>query len=335
MIIPHITEIQRFSLQDGHGIRTTIFTKGCPLHCPWCHNPETIEPRAEIYFHANKCTACGRCVKICPSNSLGIVNISNQKKTAIKAKLNFDRRKCTLCLKCVDFCHFGAREIVGKSLDIDSIVREAVADKMFYKHSGGGVTISGGEPLFFPEFTLELARILKGKENINIAIETSCFTSWDKIEPLIEYVDLFIIDIKTMDHEKHGHVIGGSLKQILSNIEMLVECNAAVRIHIPVIPGFNDSSSDMEAYVKYLGRFADKLSGVDLLPFHSYAAGKYQQLGREYQYKGINDPPNHSLIPLVDALKKKGLRHVTVGGIIGVTSTANTDNNNECKAIVF
>lgn len=320
MRTPLITEIQRFSLQDGPGIRTTIFFKGCPLHCPWCHNPETLSPENEFYFYAGKCTACGRCAKICPSGALKVVRTPNK-----KALLNFDRSKCVLCMKCVDACLFGAREVAGKSLDIDSIVREAVADKMFYKHSGGGVTISGGEPLFFPEFTLELARILKSDEQVHVTIETSCFANWNKIEPLLEFVDLFIVDIKSMDPEKYKYVIGASLQEVLSNIERLISSKAAVRIHLPIIPGFNDSASDTKSYVDYLCQFADKLSGVDILPFHSYAAGKYVQLNREYQYKGINDLPGQQVMPLVNALKQAGLRQVTVGGITGTPPTLNIE----------
>ncbi len=316
MLIPLITEIQRFSLQDGPGIRTTIFFKGCPLHCPWCHNPETLSRENEFYFYASKCTACGQCVKNCPSGALKLDSTPNR-----KGLLTFNQSKCILCMKCVDACLFGAREIVGKSLDMDSIVREAVSDKLFYKHSGGGVTLSGGDPLFFPEFTLELARVLKTEENVHVAIETSCFPKWDKIEPLLEFVDLFIVDIKSMDPEKYKYVIGGSLTEILSNIERLINSKAAVRIHLPIIPGFNDSATDIQSYVDYLGQFADKLSGVDILPFHSYAAGKYVQLNREYRYKGINDLPGQQVMPLVNALKEKGLRQVTVGGITGTAST--------------
>lgn len=315
MLTPLVTEIQRFSLQDGPGIRTTIFIKGCHLHCPWCHNPETLNSKNEFYYYASKCTACTRCVKSCPSGSLGLVHIKNKMPV-----ITIDQSKCVLCMKCVDACLFGAREVVGKPLDIDSIVREAVADKMFYQHSGGGVTISGGEPLLYPEFTLELARILKTNEKLQVTIETSCFANWDKIEPLIEFVDLFIVDIKSMDSEKYKYVIGGSLREILSNIERLISLKAAVRIHLPIIPGFNDSASDMEALVEYLGQFADKLDGVDVLPFHSYAAGKYAQLGREYQYKGINDLSSQKVIPLVNALKQRGVHQVTVGGIIGTTA---------------
>ena len=320
MRTPLITEIQRFSLQDGPGIRSTIFFKGCPLHCPWCHNPESLSFKREFYFHAGKCMECGRCAKVCSSGALQLVHAENA-----NAVLNFDRSKCIGCMKCVDACLFGAREVVGESLDIDSIVQEAVADKMFYIHSGGGVTISGGEPLLFPEYTLKLASILKTKEEVHVAIETSCFASWNKIEPLVEYVDLFIVDIKTMDPKKYKYTIGASLPKVLSNIERLIRSDAAVRIHLPIIPGFNDSASDTKSYVDYLSKFADKLTGVDVLPFHSFAAGKYTQLNREYLYKGIRDLPNSQVLPLVNALRQKDLRQVTVGGVIGTTPTSTVE----------
>lgn len=314
MLTPLVTEIQRFSLQDGPGIRTTVYLKGCPLHCPWCHNPETINPKPEIYFHSNRCIECGNCAANCPSGSLGIIHTPDKKTI-----LTTDRSKCTLCLKCVDACPGRAREVVGNQLNMSSIVKEALADELFYKHSGGGVTISGGEPLLYPEFLLKLTQILKEKRNVHIAIETSCFAKWENIEPLLKTIDLFIVDIKTMSPEKYKDVIGGSLQLTLTNIERLIDSGATVRIHLPIIPGFNDSPTDTAAYADYLGRFADKLAGVDVLPFHSYAAGKYAHLSREYQYKGVNDLASHQVMPLVNALKLRGLRQVTVGGMVGTT----------------
>ncbi|WP_051361383.1 glycyl-radical enzyme activating protein [Desulfuromonas sp. TF] len=208
-------------------------------------------------------------------------------------------------------------EIVGKTLDIGDIVREAVADKIFYEHSGGGITISGGEPLLFPKFSLELARLFKTKENLHIALETSAYADWDMIEPLIKFVDLFIVDIKSMDPNKHQKVIGGSLEKILRNIERLIESQAKVLIHLPIIPSFNDSSSELEAYVKYLSQFSDKLSGVDILPFHSYGVVKYRQLGHKYEYKKFKDLSEQQVKPLFNSLKQIGLDHVTIGGIFG------------------
>ncbi|WP_054697300.1 glycyl-radical enzyme activating protein [Geotalea toluenoxydans] len=314
MPTPLITEIQRFCLQDGPGIRTTIFLKGCPLHCPWCHNPENISSKQEFYFYANKCTGCRQCQAACSSGT-GNMDHDCMEKTS-------DRRLCTSCLQCVSACRFGARETVGKSIPMENILLEAGSDRIFYEVSGGGVTISGGEPLMFPEFTCDLARSLKVKENLHVAVETCLLAEWHNIAPLLEYVDLFIVDIKSLDPEKHQRVTGGSLQKILSNLERLLEAKAAVRIHLPIIPHFNDSSEDFETYAVYLGHFAGNLSGVDILPFHSYAAGKYIQLGRSYQYQKVPDLAVQQLAPLVQALEQQGIREITIGGMVGASAAA-------------
>ncbi|GAB7027475.1 hypothetical protein JCM15764A_27230 [Geotalea toluenoxydans] len=174
----------------------------------------------------------------------------------------------------------------------------------------------------FPEFTCDLARSLKVKENLHVAVETCLLAEWHNIAPLLEYVDLFIVDIKSLDPEKHQRVTGGSLQKILSNLERLLEAKAAVRIHLPIIPHFNDSSEDFETYAVYLGHFAGNLSGVDILPFHSYAAGKYIQLGRSYQYQKVPDLAVQQLAPLVQALEQQGIREITIGGMVGASAAA-------------
>ena len=309
MLTPLITEIQRFSLQDGPGIRTTIYLKGCPLHCPWCHNPETLHRLPDIYCHAGKCTACGRCLESCAAGAMGLTRTVEG-----RAVVAIDRGSCTRCLQCVAVCPSGALEVVGRSLEMGKLVQEALSDRVFYKHSGGGVTISGGEPLLYPEYLLELTQKLKKEGNVHLAMETSCFASWSQIEPLLDFIDLFIVDIKTMSAEKYREVIGGSLEVTLGNVERLLAADKAVRIHLPIIPGFNDSRADTGAFVGYLGPLAGKLSGVDVLPFHCYATGKYAQLGLEYQYQGIKDLEGQQVMPLVTALRQRGLQ-VTVGGI--------------------
>ena len=312
--IPLITEIQRYSLQDGPGIRTTIFLKGCPLHCPWCHNPETQDPKREFYFYADKCTHCGRCVEVCPTGASSMeVGPDNE------PVLKIDRTKCIRCMKCVDACLSGARSVVGREFTLDEIVKEAVSDRPFFKNSGGGVTISGGEPLAFPEFTLELAKRLKD-EQVHVAMETSCFQKWEKIQPLLEFIDLFLVDIKSLDPDKHKKTIGCSLEPILENIERLIEADAYVRIHLPIIPGFNDSDDDFDAYIDFLSKFADRLVGVDILPYHVYGEGKYDFLGRgrDYEYKDVKEISSKKILPLAKGLKKAHIKSVTVGGLVGM-----------------
>ncbi len=311
---PLITEIQRFCLQDGPGIRTTIFMKGCPLRCPWCHNPETQSRKREIYFYQDKCVGCGRCVEACPSGASFMV-IGKGKKSVS----GIDRQKCLGCLKCVDACLSEARGIVGREFTMEEILKEAMADLPFFKRSGGGVTLSGGDPLVFPEFSCELAVQLK-KEGIHVGMETSCFAEWKALELLTRCIDLFLVDIKSMDPEKHEKVVGWPLAPVLANIRNLLEADANVRIHLPIIPGFNDSEEHYHACVEFLAPFSGKLTGVDILPYHVYGERKYEFLGREdsYRYKGVKEISPRSLVPFAKALIEAGVIQVSIGGMVGM-----------------
>lgn len=317
MKIPLVTEIQRFSLQDGPGIRTTIFLKGCPLSCPWCHNPETQDPRQEFYYNQSRCVGCGRCIEVCPAGTSKLVKNSDGRTT-----IQLDRSNCQRCMRCVATCLTEARSIVGQALSMEDILREALADELFFRNSGGGVTISGGDPLLYPEFTLQLAQSLRAS-GINVAIETSCFPKQRKVvESLIGSIDLFIVDLKSLNPQKHVEVIGWPLEPILANLETLFAARAQVRIHIPVIPGFNDTEDDFRTYVEYLSRHIDGISGVDILNYHCSGEGKYTFLGRDgsYQYKGVEENPAEKVLPLAKALKQAGLS-VTVGGIVGIADS--------------
>lgn len=314
-----VTEIQRFSLQDGPGIRTTIFLKGCPLRCPWCHNPETQDLHQELYYYRSRCTNCGRCAAVCPSGASTLVKGADGRPT-----LNLDRSKCEKCMRCVSACLSSARAIAGQSLSIDDILREALSDRLFYDNSGGGVTLSGGDPLRQPEASLELARRIKA-EGVHVAMETSCFPKrWQTIEPLLEVIDLFIVDLKTLDAEKHEKVIRWPLAPILRNLDRLIESGANVRIHIPIIPGFNDSEKDFADFVAFLSRYLGRLNGIDILNYHSYAASKYDALGRgeAYAYREVEENPPEKVLPLAQSLKQAGFESVTIGGLVGITTAA-------------
>jgi pyruvate formate lyase activating enzyme len=234
-------------------------------------------------------------------------------------QLIIDRRKCDRCMECVEACPAGARSVVGHNLSIKDIVKEVLSDSLFYGHSGGGVTISGGEPLMFPEFTLSLAQSLK-KESLDVAMETSCFQKWSKIEPLVKVLDLFIVDIKSFDPQRHKEVIGQPLEPILDNIEHLLAIGAKVRIHFPIIPDFNDSQWHFEQCLSFISRFKGQLNGVDILPFHVFGERKYDFLGRRdsYQYKDVKPLFSKELAIFAKALKQFNAVDITFDGLVGV-----------------
>ncbi len=225
-------------------------------------------------------------------------------------------------MRCVAVCLTEARAIAGQQMSIEEILREALSDQPFYQNSGGGVTISGGDPLTYPAFVLELARRLKAAD-VHVAIETSCFPKrWEVIEPLLDHIDLFIVDLKSLQPEKHEATIGWPLEPILRNIKKLFEAGANVRIHIPVVPGFNDSEKDFALFTEFLREYAEKLNGVDILNYHCYGAGKYEALGRgeSYTFKDEEENPPEAVLPLAKALRQLGIRSVTVGGLVGITA---------------
>jgi len=309
-VMPLIANIQRFSLDDGPGIRTIVFVKGCPLKCPWCHNPEMQSPELEIYYHELKCTKCGICAEVCEQQAITPPRPNGEPPIR-------DRKKCIKCLECVKNCPNQALTLVGQKMTMDEIVQEALSDQLFFKNSGGGVTISGGEPLLFPDFVCELAERLK-KEDCHVAIETSGFGKWEDLERFSNYIDLFLYDLKHIDERKHKEVIGVSNQIILENLKKLVAKNKAIRIRIPVIPDFNmdpDVMNQIGDFLVSLG--GNAIEAVDLLPYHSFAEMKYKQLDRQYKYEGLASLEKESILDLEKILIDKGLS-TTIGGQIGV-----------------
>ena len=244
-----IFNIQRFCVNDGPGIRTTVFLKGCPLSCVWCHNPESQRFEPEILFYKDKCTGCGRC-------------------------------KCVTAADRDFVCFNGAKEICGKTVTAGEVTAEVLKDKPFYENSGGGVTLSGGEPLAQYDFSLELLK--KAKENgIHTAIETCGYAEKSKILEIAKYVDLFLFDCKETDQELHKKYTGVDNKIILDNLKALSDAGSKIILRCPIIPGFNDRAE----HFKGISEIADKFSGIEHIeiePFHPLGESKYSALNREY-----------------------------------------------------
>jgi pyruvate formate lyase activating enzyme len=272
-----VFNIQRFSIQDGPGIRTTVFLKGCPLHCSWCSNPESIRPTPEIFLRVVKCIGCGKCQVECPQQAIMVDG----------DKIAIEWTKCNSCAKCAAVCPSKAIERVGNCMTVNEVMDILLKDKGVYRHSGGGITISGGEPLAQWQFTaaiLEQAR----KESLHTAIETTGCIEWTKFATVLGFSDLVLYDLKHMDPARHLQATGVPNGRMLENLKkMLSDTKVAVWIRVPVIPRFNDSEEFMTSVcdlITMLPRLPDKLS---LLPFHKFGAGKYHALGRDYEFENV------------------------------------------------
>lgn len=287
-MIGRISNIQRFSTGDGPGIRTTVFFKGCPLHCKWCHNPETIRREAELMFHRALCVNCGMCASVC----------CNDAHTFDESGHTFLRSKCIVCGKCAEICPHRALEKDSMVYDIDSLMSIICEDIDFYKESDGGVTLSGGEPLSQPEFCIELAKSCK-EHGIDVLIDTSAQAEISVFEELMRYADKYYIDLKAATDEDYIKMTGGRLAPVINAVKMLSDAGRSVTIRIPVIPGHNYS-------LEYMQKTAAVLKGtgakrVDLLPFHSLCAEKYSALGRRYAYDGVKSLTKNDLLILTEA----------------------------------
>jgi pyruvate formate lyase activating enzyme len=270
-----VFNIQRFSIQDGPGIRTTVFLKGCPLRCQWCSNPESQSPHPEIMYRSKQCQKCGTCAEVC---DVGAV-------TVIDGRPSLDRSTCTMCMDCVEACPSGALEISGKRMALEEVVDEACKDELFYTNSGGGVTLSGGEPLSQPEFSRLFLKACK-ERSIHTALDTSGHAAWQVMQGVLEYTDLVLFDLKHLSSEKHLEGTQASNDLILGNLRKTLDLEQSrVWIRIPMIPDYNDSAPYVEELVHVLKEM--RAEKVSLLGYHQWGRSKYEALGREYPYDGV------------------------------------------------
>ena len=270
-----IFDIKEFSVHDGPGIRTTIFFKGCPLRCLWCQNPEGFKLKKEIYYFSSKCINCGSCIKVCPNNAL---------RLSPEGWLKIDREKCSLCGECVSVCPTGAISFNGEWVSISKLVELTLRNLQFYKDSGGGVTLSGGEPTMQVEAAESLLKELK-KRNIHTAIETCGCTKEEDFLRVLNYTDLVIFDLKVANKKLHQKFTGASNEVILKNLRRISGKDLLIRI--PIIPGYTDTEENLISLSKIISKL-NKVRGVELVPYNELAETKYiPDNTRKYKLKGL------------------------------------------------
>jgi pyruvate formate lyase activating enzyme len=293
-----IFNIQRFSIHDGPGIRTTIFMKGCPLRCEWCSNPESQDSFPNLMVRDILCRACGQCVLSCP---LGAITISEKGR-------KIDRRKCDQCLKCVKSCIYQSLSGCGKYMKLGEVLTEVLRDKAFYKNSGGGITVSGGEPLLQGKFVANLLDLCK-KDGVHTVLDTAGYASWETTSKVLQFSDLVLFDIKHLDSGKHKKMTGVENDLIIENFVKVSKC-AGIWLRIPLIAGFNDSEKHIKR-IALLGK-ENGVKKISLLPYHEGGKTKCEHLGRPYLFSGGETPRDEHIMRLRETIEREGMK-VSIG----------------------
>jgi pyruvate formate lyase activating enzyme len=271
-----IFKIKRFSVHDGPGIRTTVFLKGCPLNCIWCHSPEGIDQKITIWHNPNICIGCGKCTLSCPENALTLIKDR-------KAFIEIDRIRCSDSGYCVEACPTGAIQFTGSVSKVSDLISEIEKDIVYYDSSGGGVTLSGGEPLYQPDFSTAILKACK-KKNIHTAIETSLFCESDVIDCILDYVDLFLVDLKIFDTSEHKNFTGKSNKKVLDNFISLAKKGKNILVRIPMVDNITGTDKNLKEISDFVKSVRVDIE-IEKVPFNPLAENNYKKLGIPFLLK--------------------------------------------------
>jgi pyruvate formate lyase activating enzyme len=301
-----VYDIQGFSVQDGPGIRTTVFLKGCPLSCSWCHSPESQAFYPQLSWISMRCPGiakCGKCLSVCPKGAISPGKVIKHAVTGEDIQLvHIDRKLCDNCGLCAQICYPNALYICGKDYTVEELMERVCKDIPFYEHSGGGVTISGGEALSQPEFTLAIMKALKGR-GINTALDTTGYSGYKHIKAILPYTGLFLYDLKHMDSARHKQAVGVPNELILENARKIAADGGKMQIRIPVIPRFNDSEENIRAAGAFCRNLGNAVTSVQLLPYHTLGTVKYQRIDEDRQVLEAVPPSDEKIQALKDVLE--------------------------------
>jgi pyruvate formate lyase activating enzyme len=298
-----VFNVQRFSTEDGPGIRTTVFLKGCPLTCLWCHNPEGISPKAQLLWFETRCIGIRDCLKACPEEALELT----------PQGLKIDRDRCTACGLCEEACPAAALEVVGKEWSLEALLVEVKKDESFYRTSGGGITLGGGEPMSQAGFVAPFLERCKA-EGLHTALDTSGIAAWSLYEKVLPYVDLLLLDLKQMDPEAHGKMAGVKLEPILENARKLGKSGLPVWVRTPIIPGYTDTIENVRAVARFVAREMPGAERYDLLAFNNLCSAQYERLGMEFPLKEAELVRKEEMEALKDAAVEEGAPNVHWSG---------------------